>query len=888
MTDYNNDSNATLFEAPNGSQSVTTLPNMESTLTMPVATTGNSTTASESHGHNMEMSDKKGMIFDEQTELANIRYPPSTKATAVSEPAWDMKSFFAIPVRIASGTWSTTQTNNTILRFWRNPTVAFAYDRWARVFQRYTYYRYRVVYRVELNGTPFHAGKLVLFTAPYNTAGNINSMSQTAATPLPHVTLYPAYNNVVELETQWLSTAEYQSVDTTTVAANDLQDLNFSVTSLIVANQLTTGTGGSTALNYTVYAYLKDVELYIPVALTGSAQGLFSYTAITNNIQSIENSSMPQNVSGDEYDVAASLAGMDLPADPTAPSSMVRRTTSSNHQVRGFPSFTRVSLYPESQVVCSKYNFEVPFDEMSMDYLMSRWNFNSTTTLTTSQTFGTVIFSTPLSPYIPPVSTSTQTLGPTTYLCSLFSHWSGDIDFCVEVVGTQYHTAKLFCGVSYSATPPASFSTTGEDPTTYYGKVIEVNKAKSCFEITAPFQYPLKWLRTIPYGYTTGTFADALVVPNGAAGPFPYTYPNASFGTFFIAILNPLVIPSNVATSIALNVFQRPGKNFLFHTPRGSMHSFCVGAQPQSDDAVGNRPVPLSASEKSTLPERVRSLRDLLKRFQYAASFPLTTVPFTVAPKAPHGCASSVDLEALFSLGSFVQYTSVYRAYCGDLRVKVVADWVGVQNYGPMHVIYVPPDYYRGNASIANSPILAYLGSILLSYIAKTSQPGPGGSALEYPGRGINGLTTLDTAGATFFGYPNVASGTGEAPARAQMAITSEILVPSAPSIELEIPYYAASRYTRTNSVNSNNVFATRSENPYGYLVFWCPSNSTPVAASATNICPTVTLYVAGGDTMRFAQYSIPQVIVPTQVTRLGGTNFFPGSAAVLATGSST
>lgn len=903
---------ATAFEASNGMDSVTTVPNavVVPTATMMNDSTGSMHTDQDAHGHHLSDEKKSGIIFDEQTEESAVRYPFITKAGAVCEEEWNMKNFFMIPVRIASGTWSTTNTAGTILKSFINPYVWSGLDRWSTVFNRYMYFRCRIVYRIELNGTPFHAGKLVMYNLPLN---NDISLAQAFipehAIALPHVTLYPAYNNVAELETQWLAPTEYLPTDDTGISNEDLFTLPFSQTRLGVMNQLSVGTGGSTSLNYTVYAYMKDVELAIPKALTGSAQGLFSYTNIVNQIQNMENSTLPQNVTGDAYDLSVGLTGLDVPADTMMPNQIVRREVSANHPARGHPSLVRTSLFPESQSLASQYNFEVPYDEMSFKYLCSRWNFIQTTSLSTTQAFGTVLAAIPIAPiYRRPQGQFNAT--PIELLVNMFDYWRGDVEFCVEIVSTQYHTAKLFLGVSYSNTPVTNFSATGIDPLTYYGKTVEVNKAKTCFEVTAPYQYPIPWCRTKRYPYNTqsNTVNLGTVTPNGAAGVYPYTYPSASIGNFFIAVLNPLVIPSNIATSIDINIYMRPGKNFMFHTPGPNSAYWAPSAQVMEDfqrlsirsqggdgkaksaDKVGKCETSALPMGRSNLNERVRSLRDVLKRYVYATSgamFPLPSISNAVSLQ---GCCAVVDLYQLAASSANIAILSAaYRAMMGDLRIKVVANFIGVTNYAsPIHCLYVPPSYYRWPTG-PNSPTYAWLGSLIASYcssstVANPTNVGPG--AMLLPIRAENTALATSTPGANIIGYPNATNPNTNytTPTLGITGLTSELITPTAPALELEIPFYSPSRFTRTlTSYPDSTAIRVPKENPWGYLVFWCPANAVPVPSTSQTITPLLSFYVAAGDNFRLAQYTAPRhyPIAGNPIERLGGTRFMVNEPSI-------
>jgi len=184
----------------------------------------------------------EGVIFEEQTTSISVPGRNVPYVGNLEEREWNMKNFFLIPVRIQSGVWKTTQAVETVLANFGNETLWKSFSRWKSVIEQYTYYRYRVRYRIEVNGTQFHAGKLIASTRMTSATIGINS-----ALAVQHVTLDAAENTVAELETDWGSCWDHLSTEQ-----------NFKISNMVlhVYNPLRTGTGASTEINYTVYAQL--------------------------------------------------------------------------------------------------------------------------------------------------------------------------------------------------------------------------------------------------------------------------------------------------------------------------------------------------------------------------------------------------------------------------------------------------------------------------------------------------------------------------------------------------------------------------------------------------------------------------------------------------------
>lgn len=860
---------AITFEAPTGASGVVAATNVNPASAFPEVS---DTNISNSSTVSKQQDDREGILFDETTEQERIEAPDTLPTIAVCEPTWDMKKFFALPVRIRSGTWTTTTTQGTVLTEMQIPNFMYAYERWLNVMYRYMFFRCKFRFRLELNGTNFHAGKLVMSVMPAGTRA-IPTLPPKMVSAIPSVSLYPSNNNVVEIDAPWIAPCEYFTTQPPSNGGlNQTSRLPYSLLSISVFNQLTAGVGASTSLNWTLYASVLDMELAVPRASLGVAQGLIDVTTINNNIQNMENSTMPVNITGDAYDVQAGLPGLDLPADQESPHIIQRVATSSNHQVRGTPSIQRLSPYPNSQNVCSRYNFETPYDEMTIKFLKTRNNFIATAPVSITDTFGKIVFQAAITPAQDILSIiDDATLGPLELLAKLFGAWRGDIKFCVEVIATQFHTAKLFCGIQYGVDQVVDFSIGALDPTTVYGKVIEVNKAKGCFEIVAPFQYPLPWAPCYDYDYTWDDGTN-VILPTFKSNQYPYVQPCSSIGTFFIAVLNPLVVPANVSTTIALNVYKKGMDNLEFHTLCGTS----LNARPSAQkDEVGTRDCAVKSTTMSNLNERMYSLRDILKRFRLAWQFRIQPM-ISAAGISFTGAFRYINLGKAFASGSFQQIMSNYRAYAGDLRLKVIASFnnSSANLSQTVHIIYLPPIFSVTGQNF-DQVYCTNAAAALLTLADNTT-------TAEAPIR-INPSASIYTTQQPMLGFPNSGATAIVRPAQ-QGCVTSEVLTSTAPVREFEIPYYSQSRYVNVPFVNDAWAISGYSENPYGYLVF-VQYNTNSGALTSTSIGAEIAVYAAGGDSIRCAHYipSFEDADSDIEITRTGSSlKFIAGTAATI------
>jgi len=778
----------------------------------------------------------EGVIFEEQTTSISVPGRNVPYVGNLEEREWNMKNFFLIPVRIQSGVWKTTQAVETVLANFGNETLWKSFSRWKSVIEQYTYYRYRVRYRIEVNGTQFHAGKLIASTRMTSATIGINS-----ALAVQHVTLDAAENTVAELETDWGSCWDHLSTEQ-----------NFKISNMVlhVYNPLRTGTGASTEINYTVYAQLLDVQLSLPRPLQGSAQGLININNVTNM------GNAPVEVKGDAFDVH----GLDMPSNVEDPTRMVRSTISNPWMVEGRPALDRISMYPSGVSMASAYTFGNTKDEMDIDWLKRKWSRLGVYKVSTTDTFGTLITSGAVAP-IKKITGNTNiefSTGTLAWLASMFANWRGDLEFCVEVVSTNYHTGKLFFGVNYSTFPVVNFSSTGVDPTTYYGKVIELNEKTKCHNIVVPYSHWNSWCDTAPNGAAwTGSVPT---VNNNTMQPPGFVENRFTAGEWFLTILNPLVVPSGVDTTIEVNILVRGGENFEFHRP-GCSGLTGTGIA-QGGDTIGNKEMQTTTKTPSQFIERPRSLRELLKRSVIADVRRLSTrVVGSQSPATNLGFGLSIiNLDSFFDFNPWFNVVGAYAGMYGDLRLKIVVDFHGssANLARVMHVGLVnrPGAYIDGlktnMAGVVNEQLTTY-----------TNNTVSGISQLGY----VNMIYSL-VSGPTLNGNDTYVVTNG--------FDTLHTINQVAPTLELEVPYFGMYKYKASQALTQHQ----KSISAWGHLIFYQPGINT---VTATDTAATITTYLSCGDSFQTGHFIGP-VRQGTNAQTSGGNYYYLGATGVVPT----
>jgi len=798
---------------------------------------------------------QSGIVFDETTVVTSTKTGPTSNLSEAVDDASQAIALLKIPVRIASGTWSTAQAVNTQLFSVNYNTAHTSNDRWADIFGRFIFYRYRLKVRVELNGTPFHQGKLLLYYSPGLPSGaqytNLNNV-----TSLDHRSLYASYNNVQELRMPWQYHFDFARVDPNSSFV--------SFAALSIFNALETGTGGSTTINYSVWLALDDVELKVPAPITvpsslvldaelPEVEGLFDFstTNINQQFSNIADSALPTNITGDKFDTALNVKGLDNPTMTLNASPIKVRAVDSLSNTTGLVNNFRMALNPSKMVDPGPEYFDVAEDEMSLKYLTSRWSVLARNiNFQNNAAVGNILFSSCINPGMlggalnnsaSPVAEYRCLLG---FLAQRFSRWRGSVKFAIEVISTQYQTGKLFLGFSPYYVAPGGIVAGSPDPLTNYGMIVEINKGKNVFEVTVPFFHFAEWATT-----QWNQANDALDTDQ--------------VGHFYVAVVNPLATVAATPNSVRLNVYVAGGDDFEFAFPFGQ--GSCAVLQ---GDVIGNYRRTRGTNTYSDIP---LSIRDVVRRPWYYTSTALNffgpikyaVVPLDMIFTVGIDDAAAIPPTFLRMGGNFAYWASLFRGYIGDLRLKLLLTRQGADNggaatsnYYPLYCTHIPTNFAASATNPTNAQVLNSIKLWLAERYTQFQGDGSGWvlqntstSFTDFPGIGTNGRS-------------------GQAPG---IGAFEEVIVDPIRSIELEVPYNGVARFaTRSQGNTDFTTFPIASgershKGGWGYLVLHQWSNG--VAENAGD-ATWLDIHVGAGDNFRFGMHTgVPSLVAENSST---------------------
>lgn len=169
----------------------------------------------------------------------------------------DIKSFLGRPRAVTSFDWLDTQIANTQLYTVVVPDLFTTTPYWRAKLNNFQYFRCTSHFRLVINGSPFQLGKLIMTWEPL--AGLRGNHAPNAAlgtsTILPHVEIDVAACTSGELIGHYVSPKAFYDCLARKYSWGRMR--------IKVLNQLN-GSGAANTVRATLYAWMTDVELYVP------------------------------------------------------------------------------------------------------------------------------------------------------------------------------------------------------------------------------------------------------------------------------------------------------------------------------------------------------------------------------------------------------------------------------------------------------------------------------------------------------------------------------------------------------------------------------------------------------------------------------------------------
>jgi hypothetical protein len=364
-------------------------------------------------------------------------------------------------------------------------------------------------------------------------------------------------------------------------------------------------------------------------------------------------------------------------------------------------------------------------DEMSLNYVASIPAWFQTLSWTTSQLSGFNIVEREVAPYryinnrVENGVTYSDML-PCAFVASHFNLWRGSMVFTFKIVRTEFHSGRLafafFPHTEGFPLPARSYALSDY----VHREIVDIRNHNSV-TLTVPFTSAMGFKSTI----------DA---------------PNVSCGTLSVYVVDPLVAPPTVSSSIQILVEVSMGQDCEFAVPRTNFFTPALNVTPQAN--MDFRPKPMESecslfqsymggskvtedqmfNAMASIGEKITSFRSLIKVSEpqplrnpnyslYAQFLPWGANVIWNAVTPNYGTAAADTIARL---------TSIYALGRGSVRFKIIKNQQSATN--------VPILAYVCNATSLAAPSTQYYQGTLVDTAGLDNTQGRKGYPLAYAG----------------------------------------------------------------------------------------------------------------------------------------------------------
>lgn len=429
-------------------------------------------------------------------------------------------------------------------------------------------WRAKFVFRIQVTATPFQAGRLRLYLDPLNSqsaSDRIRYLSVTTMSQLPGVDLDITESTSAILTVPFIHPASYfpvlnvgvpdsaLSLGTVHLAAYTPVVLAAGVLPPVVAVwhwledfELIGATAGSIVSQSGKF---KSEDRAIPGNLSNVLAAGANLITWAKDVPLISSVAQPTAWFLRQTAKIASSYGWSKPRVITPPGRMMNTYNTYQHNVDGTDAVLTLGAMAENAVAPLSGFAGTDVDEMSFDFLKSIYTAVSTPTLSTSQPINTLIFSTPLTPMAmwyngqSKLTTTLPAAGTGFYPTPLFAiannfrHFRGGFKFRIKMAKTKFHSGRLILGYIPVETSATKY-VPAEPSLMNYKSIVWDLREQNVIEFECPY-----------------------------VSPTPYVSRLKSYGTFFIIVLEPLVAPDTVASTVQLVVEVAGSTDMEFAVP---------------------------------------------------------------------------------------------------------------------------------------------------------------------------------------------------------------------------------------------------------------------------------------------------------------------------------
>jgi len=486
------------------------------------------------------------------------------------EPETDesIRAFMKKPQHLTTIQWSTASLANAQLYNVWSRTIINS-DVFARKWHGFRNVRGTLVLRVTINAQPFNAGRLLLHFIPIaNQLGAAHTESMhnhnlATKTQQPHVEI-DCRDSAATLRIPYIAPTQWYDTE------SEVGEWGYAY--LSVLSPLTTGSGGPTLADVSIFAHFEDFEVATPLyPQSGEAPGRTRVKKVSFNKEKSEMSTGAISGALDAVSrVATTVSGVPLLSDIAGPVSWITRMGSDvasafgwskpNFDVANTPIVVRpfrsmpnaegaTSAEPLSLSSAPSVKVQPGFagtdlDEMSFDYLKAIPSYVSSFTFATTDNAGDALLDTQVGPSHSHITENSGGVNVSHYitgppfaiLSRCFSHFRGGIRLHLKIIKTDFHSGRL-C-VTFTPNISAATAPTIDQSSYALREIIDIRETS---EVIIDMPYLLY-----------KTYAETV---------------NGVIGKLNIRVLNELKCPLTVAQSVEVLSFYSACDDFELSAP---------------------------------------------------------------------------------------------------------------------------------------------------------------------------------------------------------------------------------------------------------------------------------------------------------------------------------
>jgi len=642
--------------------------------------------------------------------VTNATIKPQERSQLYPVRDQTISDFLAKPHLVDSFTWTTAQTVNSVLAtnsVWSDLT---SNPLWTNKMLGFNFIRATAVYRVVVNGNPFHAGLLKFGFIPFAnsvmTAPNLqptwraNYLSTFSTVP---GAMFEVKDSTAIVRIPYVSTVDYATLQTS-------DQLDWGGWAIKVYSPLATGAANSQSVDVAVYLHFEDVEMAVPyhpqstapkktfkgarfVSKIGSAakeeiasaeasvmasggvlsRGLMAagkVATILEEIPVLSSIAGPTSWVLRGASTVASWFGFSKPDLDSAPTNVQRLANPNMPNATGADTAVTLALFHDNSVEMKPGFGADDLDEMNFNYIKKIPGYIDSRGWATTDLEGAVLFKLDIGPQAlyEAISNAAPAVAgrcypPFGYLSTFFRVYRGSIDIHIKMLKTDYHSGRL----AFVYTPGALASVPSLADQPYLLREIVDIREKSEIVFRLPYLEYQKFIGV-----------DKII------------------GKLYVIVVNELKAPDTVRNVIDMVISASAGDDFEYAIPGmkkvPDVTSVGVPFIPQMGstapdvdqslvlEPIGNYPsmnfddeaVSMSIGEKFT------SIRQLLLRYTVLCNYP--TAPTYGALKAfafwPYTTAIPVNLPAStfipkMSMDALCRLAHGYAFMRGSIRVLI-------------------------------------------------------------------------------------------------------------------------------------------------------------------------------------------------------------------------